>query len=283
MKKYVIILISVSLSLNINAQNNSTENQIASAIVGGIIAGAAAAVAYDQYEERVELIATNHILENYPEYDNFFLSLSNLNRANDFWDPSNVKVNVFTVEIFNSDANDKKVLFMFNDYGWINEYGVNLNFVDFKFMEKEEWNSLILKYLSMASGENVTNEFYAIDRITKRFIRKFNNVDPNAENVKIIENIKGNIVAYEVADKENVYRLGDIEIEKGKVVYRKEKSVNFMSLESIGGDNYSVSDFSDNYKVVYNENKLGLYLKANKSLVQLSLNAINRITRYLNN
>ena len=56
-----------------------------------------------------------------------------------------------------------------------------------------------------------------------------------------------------------------------------------MSLNRIGNDSYAVSDFSDDYKIVHNENKLGLYLKRNKSLVQLSLNAINRITRYLNN
>ena len=283
MKKYIIFLISLSLSFNMNAQNNSTENQIASAIVGGIIAGTAAAIAYDQYEERVELIATNHVLENYPEYDNFFLSLSNLNKANDFWDPSTVKVNVFTFEIFDSGTNDKKVLFMFNDYGWINEYGVDMNCVDFKFMEKEEWNRIILKYLSMASGQDVKDEFYAIERITRTTKRKFENVDPNAENVKLIENPNGDIVAYEVSNKENTYSLGDIEIERRKVVYRKQKNVNFMSLKSIGPDNYSISEFSDNYKVIHNENKLGLYLKANKSLVQLSISAVNRITRYLNN
>ena len=269
------------MSLNVNAQNNSTENQIASAIVGGIIAGAAAAVAYDQYEERVELIATNHILENYPEYENFFLSLSNLNRANDFWDPSTVKVNVFTVEVFNS--NEKKVLFMFNDYGWINEYGVDLNFVTFRFMEKEEWNEIILKYLTLASGEDVKNEFYAMERISNATKRKFESINPNDENVKPIENLRGQIVAYEVSDKDNLYTLGDIEIDKRKVVYRKQKSVSFMSLNRIGNDSYAVSDFSDDYKIVHNENKLGLYLKRNKSLVQLSLNAINRITRYLNN
>lgn len=281
MKKYILILLATAISFNISAQNNSTENQIASAIVGGIIAGAAAAVAYDQYEERVELIATNHILENYPEYDNFFLSLSNLNRANDFWDPSSVKVNVFTVELFNS--NEKKVLFMFNDYGWINEYGVDLNFVTFRFMEKEEWNEIILKYLTLASGEDVKNEFYAMERISNATKRKFESINPNDENVKPIENLRGQIVAYEVSDKENLYTLGDIEIDKRKVVYRKQKSVSFMSLNRIGNDSYAVSDFSDDYKVVYNENKLGLYLKRNKSLVQLSLNAINRITRYLNN
>ena len=281
MKKYILILLASAISFNISAQNNSTENQIASAIVGGIIAGAAAAVAYDQYEERVELIATNHILENYPEYDNFFLSLSNLNRANDFWDPSSVKVNVFTVELFNS--NEKKVLFMFNDYGWINEYGVDLNFVTFRFMEKEEWNEIILKYLTLASGEDVKNEFYAMERISNATKRKFESINPNDENVKPIENLRGQIVAYEVSDKENLYTLGDIEIDKRKVVYRKQKSVSFMSLNRIGNDSYAVSDFSDDYKVVYNENKLGLYLKRNKSLVQLSLNAINRITRYLNN
>ena len=281
MKKYILILLATAISFNISAQNNSTENQIASAIVGGIIAGAAAAVAYDQYEERVELIATNHILENYPEYDNFFLSLSNLNRANDFWDPSSVKVNVFTVELFNS--NEKKVLFMFNDYGWINEYGVDLNFVTFRFMEKEEWNEIILKYLTLASGEDVKNEFYAMERISNATKRKFESINPNDENVKPIENLRGQIVAYEVSDKENLYTLGDIEIDKRKVVYRKQKSVSFMSLNRIGNDSYAVSDFSDDYKVVYNENKLGLYLKRNKSLVQLSLNAINRITGYLNN
>ena len=43
-----------------------------------------------------------------------------------------------------------------------------------------------------------------------------------------------------------------------------------MSLNRIGNDSYAVSDFYNDFKVVNNENKLGLYLKRNKSLVQLS-------------
>ena len=84
MKKIFTLILALFMILNIQAQNNSTENQIASAIIGGIVAGAAASVAYNQYEERVELIATNYILDNYPEYKNFYLSLSNHSKANDY-------------------------------------------------------------------------------------------------------------------------------------------------------------------------------------------------------
>ena len=90
-------------------------------------------------------------------------------------------------------------------------------------MEKEEWNEIILKYLTLASGEDVKNEFYAMERISNATKRKFESINPNDENVKPIENLRGQIVAYEVSDKDNLYTLGDIEIDKRKVVYRNKK------------------------------------------------------------
>lgn len=285
MKKIFTLILALFMILNIQGQNNSTENQIASAIIGGIVAGAAASVAYNQYEERVELIATNYILDNYPEYKNFYLSLSNHSKANDYWDPSSVKVNAFTFENYKLDSQlEKKVLLMFNDYGWINEYGIDLNLVTYRFVDKDEWNDIVLEYLSLASGKDVANTFYEKERVMKSSSkRKFENINPNEKNVSPIENASSNVVGYEVTNMDTKYTLSDIEILKNRVVLRQKKSVFLMTLDFKGGDLYRVSDYSDEFKIIHNESKLGLFLKENKELVQLSLNAVNRITAYLNN
>ena len=286
MKKIFTLILALFMSINIQAQNNSTENQIASAIIGGIVAGAAAAVAYDQYQERVELIATNYVLDNYPEYNTFYLSLSNLSRAQDYWDPSSVRVNAFVFETYDSNSlPEKKVLLMFNDYGWISELGIDLNLISFQFMDKIEWNNIVLEYLSLASGNDVTNIFYEKERVLNSSSRrKFESINPDDINVSPIKNYAGgSVIGYEVTNMETQYTLSDIEILKNKVILRTKRNSYLMGLDFKGGDMYRVSDYSDEFKIIHNESKLGLFLKDNKELVQLNLKAINKITAYLNN
>ena len=67
--KKIILLLLVLIQFNpVNAQKDDTASQIAGAIAGAIVGAAAVQIAVNQYEEQVELIATNYILDNYPEW-----------------------------------------------------------------------------------------------------------------------------------------------------------------------------------------------------------------------
>tara|TARA_X000000368_G_scaffold407137_1_gene386228 strand:- start:422 stop:1291 length:870 start_codon:yes stop_codon:yes gene_type:complete len=288
--KRILLLLLVIVQFNpVTAQKDDTASQIAGAIAGAIVGAAAVQVAVNQYEEQVELIATNYILDNYPEYEDFYLSVANVRESNDFWDPSTVRVNTFMFEGFNSDGiNNKSILIMFNDYGWRNEFGVDLNLISYKFMEKDEWNEIIKKYLSLASRRNITsNKFYENERMNKK---QSNAVDLNSDNIYPIYTVTtpdgrglGDPNGYFFEIRDISYDISKIEIQKNKVVNRFDKKTILLPLKSVGNDNYRVSNFSDEFKVIHNENKLGIYLKENKELVQLSLKAINQITTYLNN
>ena len=183
---------------------------------------------------------------------------------------------------------EKSILIMFNDYGWRNEFGVNLNLVSYKMMEKAEWNEIIKTYLSLASRRNITsNKFYENERMNKK---QYDAVDINSDNIYPTYTVTtadgrglGDPTGYFFEIRDISYDIGKIEIQRNKVVNRFDKRTIVLPLKPVGNDNYRVANFSDEFKVIHNEEKLGIYLKENKELVQLSLKAINRITWYINN
>ena len=74
---------------------------------------------------------------------------------------------------------------------------------------------------------------------------------------------------------------GDVEVDKKtlrtyKIVNKgvKQGSTTIIKFEGIKGDVYKVGDYSDEFKLVYNERSLGLYLKETGNLAQIKRRAI---------
>jgi hypothetical protein len=157
-------------------------------------------------------------------------------------DLSNVRV--VTFELTNNNSKEKSILFAFTSNGWVNEYGVDFSKLIWKNFKKEEWNNLISKFVKMASGVEVPTENISKLAISSRGLKR---------------------------EKFTKYL--------GKTVDQSQYLIEF---EKLGGDDYIVSDFSDEFKIIFNEKLLCLYLKKTLDLVQLKMNTIMNAHRHIN-
>ena len=78
---------------------------------------------------------------------------------------------------------------------------------------------------------------------------------------------------------ENSIGLKYIDVENNGI---SNRGVTILPFKRITGDTYFVTDFSDEYKLIYNERSLGLYLKEVERLVQLKSSLVRSITDFLN-
>lgn len=74
------------------------------------------------------------------------------------------------------------------------------------------------------------------------------------------------------------------EVSQSKIVNTgvKQGSKFILKFDKIGGDVYLTSDYSDEFKIVFNERSMGLYLKATRDLVQVRRKAIIKAHEHLN-
>ena len=74
------------------------------------------------------------------------------------------------------------------------------------------------------------------------------------------------------------------EVAQSKIVNTgvKQGSKFILKFDKIGGDVYLTSDYSDEFKIVFNERSMGLYLKATRDLVQVRRKAIIKAHEHLN-
>ena len=208
-------------------KNLSSQDDNALLAAAGILTLGAMASSIDNFQELLELCATEYILSNYPSFNNFELRLASTRgvKSNDL---SNV--NVITYEL--ADNNNRYVLFLFASKNWTNSSGVDFTKLIYKLFDKNDWNLLMQNYIKTASELLVPTDEIA--------------------NYKIFGNLF------------------------------KDAVDNLNKFKKIGGDMYLVSDYSDEFKVVYNERTLGLFIKATNELVQIKNSTIFRTHTFLN-
>jgi hypothetical protein len=75
------------------------------------------------------------------------------------------------------------------------------------------------------------------------------------------------------------------EVSESKIVNTgvKQGSKFILKFDKIGGDTYLTSDYSKEFKVIFNERSLGLYLKSTKNLIQIRRRTIIEAHEHLNN
>ena len=78
--------------------------------------------------------------------------------------------------------------------------------------------------------------------------------------------------------------ISDQEISESKIVNKgvKNRSKFVVEFDKIGGDVYLTKDYSDEFKIVFNEKSLGLFLKSTSDLIQIRRKAIIKAHEHLN-
>ncbi|QLE00043.1 hypothetical protein HX109_00155 [Galbibacter sp. BG1] len=155
MKKYFLILM-ITITLvpkNLAAQNNGAA---AAAAAGALIAIGAGIAAVEQMKERAELTATEWILANNPELQNFSLKTIDFD-GKKVKDMSAASVITFKIQQFTPKEDieldgTKHVLIGFTSHGWINEYGINFEKVKWFLLNSDKWLDMMTSYVTAASG-----------------------------------------------------------------------------------------------------------------------------------
>jgi hypothetical protein len=280
MKKliYCISLMALLYSNNAKSQSKDATGAIVAAGVGLIAAGVAADIAIEQYKEEMELRATEYILANYSQMYNFNLSVMDLNGVK-LTDLSNTTCITFSIESYNERVNnfEKFVLLMFVSKGWINEYGVNSSMIKFKLLNKTEWNKLFVTYCNMA----IKQPQFKIDNFER--VKLFSRITARQYSESDTSNIKIKASEGEIYYRKKDVSLGQITINGNTIEVANEISNFNIPLIKQGGDSYIIRPYNDEFKIVYNENSLGIFFKDWEKLIQVKRNSLNTITKFLNN
>ncbi|RIV31540.1 hypothetical protein D2V08_13930 [Flagellimonas lutimaris] len=133
---------------------------------GAAIAGAVGALALigtgiaavEQMKERAELTATQWVLSNNPQLTSFSLKTVDFD-GKKLKDMSSASVITFKIQEFEPQDDpvlngEKFVLLGFTSHGWINEYGIDFNKVNWFMLNKAEWTKMMVSYVKIASGKD---------------------------------------------------------------------------------------------------------------------------------
>lgn len=280
MKKIILFTL---IGLILNFQNTQAQNKSGAAVAaaaGAILGGVAIKLAIEQYKEQMELYATEHILESQPDINKFELSLIDFEGVKSS-DLSNVSCINFGLKLTNPDNTmENKVLMMFLSRGWLNEFGIDVTRVKWKLLATEEWDNIFFTYIELASQVKLTDK----------------NTLPIFKTTTIKNNTSNEIFTFEQKSEgyNEIYLKSSesFKIGLGKLVGNNfqylstEKSTdgNFkfaFPLKQLNGDTYLLKDFSPEFKVIYNERTMGLYLKSLNRLIQLQRSTVNLIHTFL--
>lgn len=157
MRKVLILIISIIYLFpqNVKAQDESA----VAAVAGGLLALGAGIAAVEQMKEQAELNATEWLLTNHPEFNQFSLKTLDFD-GKKLKDMSASSVISFKIKEFEFDDERKPnfgkrfVLFGFTSFGWINEYGINFDKVKWFLIDDKEWMNMMTSYSKVASGIN---------------------------------------------------------------------------------------------------------------------------------
>ncbi|KKM76142.1 hypothetical protein LCGC14_1383080, partial [marine sediment metagenome] len=143
----ILCLIIYLFPNNIKGQN---EGAAIAAVAGGLVAIGAGIAAVEQMKEQAELTATEWFLTNHPEYSRFSLKTLAFD-GKKLKDMSSTSVITFTIREFDIKDNEpelgkKMVLFGFTSFGWINEYGIDFEKVEWFLIDSDEWMNMMIEY-----------------------------------------------------------------------------------------------------------------------------------------
>ncbi|WP_339703603.1 hypothetical protein [uncultured Marixanthomonas sp.] len=162
----LVLLIVFLVPKQAKAQN---EGEAIAAVAGGLLAIGAGIAAVEQMKERAELMATEWVLTNHPELSSFRLKTLDFD-GKKLKDMSSTSVISFTIQEFIPKDDPeidgrKQVLFGFTSHGWISEYGIDFNKVQWHLIDAAEWMNMMVAYTKVASGE--TNQSHIEETLEK--------------------------------------------------------------------------------------------------------------------
>lgn len=155
LKVFTLIVLLLCLMIPKKAQSQSDGAVVAGAVGALALIGTGIA-AVEQMKERAELTATQWVLSNNPQMTSFSLKTVDFD-GKKLKDISTASVITFKIQEFEPQDDPvldgkKFVLLGFTSHGWINEYGIDFNKVQWFMVDKSEWTKMMVSYVKVASG-----------------------------------------------------------------------------------------------------------------------------------
>ena len=262
--------------------------------IGALAVGALAVSASIQNNKEIyEKDASDYLINKY-DFKQFRLKMLGIDAQKKFSDKGNLYIIPFSfVELeYGIETDNRKVLLAFFQTNQVNSNGKSYTNVVYELIEKDEWNSIICAYAMLNSPVRlkITNNLVPIFYLDKNKISFKKNIPdlveiPNYNNhdYAFVKFSKKKLVQY-IRDENKSF----IDIEKIAIsangLYDSEEMNPFVLYPffKLEGDDYLTTDYSEKYKLMSNENSMGIFLKsANESLLIGNL-IINKIHRFIN-
>ena len=285
---YLCVLTTSTFAQN-KAPNPQNTGGVAAAAVGGLaIAAIAGAIAYEQYIETLELQATQQYLNSFKESDIFSVKLLS-DQLTSMKDLSSTSVLAFGITEYEAQDNflvkpKHRIMIMLLSHGWANEYGINFSFVTTKVLDRNNWNSLYFNYINSMAYPKLSSpqEMKALIKVNQK---KYN--DASVQKMSIYNRDIG-VDEYFIDGNILIPISSNIKIKGNKIAVEKFSPDGIIetyvlaSKLKLDGDTYIHSDFDSEISIIFNENRLGIYDKNLKNLVQINNKGVTAIHTFVN-
>jgi len=266
---------------------------VGAAVLGSIIASA---IAIEEIKEQLESEAVTHILSNYPELKEFSLEVI-FDKGETYSSESGTGVLTFKINILNKSlkTRERKILLRFNNNGFINEYGLNINKIEYLMFDINEWNSMMAFYGNLTGIGDSIHLVGVEDNLSQYSVPLYKFIECN--NTDWI--IKGEYYSHMGIENEECF----IKSENNSLISSLEFynngfhplsnyinsfqpstkfDIEFFPLYKLRGDDYIVGDYSSEFRIFSNENTIGLFLKWMDKTILFKHSAIREIHSFLN-
>ncbi len=279
MKSKITLFFALIFLFKSNVKSQSTQNLVLEG-ANLLTAGISAAVLIEQYKEILELDATEYILSNHKEFKDFKLKVLDLEGIKLF-DLSNMSCVTFSVESFSGNfrnVKEKKILMMFTSSGWCNSNGINFSEVRYHLFDKDDWNDMYMTYCNLAIDKKykLISDKNKIPFPKKIWKENFKEYDSNYFKTT-------NESFTEIFYKYELYDVSEAKLTSSGISIKSISDPgNFIPFVKLDGDSYLTTDYSSKFKLAYNENCLGIFLKDLSKLSQIKRSTMNKIHEFIN-
>jgi hypothetical protein len=277
---YALLVTSILLPKNAISQDND-------ALWGALAIGAAAAITIEDNQEMLEVVASNYIFSNYPEYEEFRLKTIGWGDGGKrMSDKGSMRLYPFAVTELKNNmvTGNRKLLLLFASPGWVNEFGLDITKLNWELWSVDEWNKL----LSVFSELNSPNDFPIESNLIPIF-KKNGTKGITSNQLKSIKKISGSIIIldskdlfYEYIKDENNSRehIENLKFTKEGWKIKNKLIYPFYNLK---GDDYIIKNYSESLRVFSNEDAIGLFHKKEQDQMLVKFSIINKIHQFINN
>ncbi len=238
----------------------------------GVAAIGAAVAAQENLEEELEYAATNFILDSRPEITYFKLKTIKTNTKTNK-DKSKVNIVPFGLEncteMIDGKCDPEVVLMSFSN-GWVNEYGLDFSKVSFYTYTYDQMLDFFKDYLKIITPIQFDSvlEIPVMTKTEKKAI--------NQNNFYEIDGKKW----YQTGEFKSILSLNFSG--RGLTEKKDELKIIFPFEKVYGrGDGYKVGKHNDEFKIVFNEKRLGLFNISRAELFQINNSTIQEIMAFL--